>query len=71
MRYKEGQEKLQKIVEEMNGGELSIEEMVEKYEEGMKIYKELSQMLTDFEQRVEVFAQREENSDEVVTYEKQ
>ncbi|MCD1147147.1 exodeoxyribonuclease VII small subunit [Peptoniphilus sp. KCTC 25270] len=71
MKYKEGQEKLQKIVEEMNGGELSIEEMVEKYEEGMKIYKELSQMLTDFEQRVEVFAQREENSDEVVTYEKQ
>lgn len=69
MNYQEGYELLQNIVDEMNSGELSIEEMVSKYEEGMKVYSELSEKLDAFEQRVSVLAEKNETEVEEIPYE--
>lgn len=68
MNYKEGYEELKRLVEEMNSGELSIEEMVEKYEEGMKLYKDLSNRLNVFEQRVSVLTMNKESEIEEKIY---
>lgn len=60
MNYKDGFDKLQKITEEMESGELSLEEMVDRYEEGMKIYGTLSKKLDDFEKRVSLLHEGKE-----------
>lgn len=61
MNYKEAYDKLQKIVDEMNKGDLSIEDMVDRYEEGMTLYKDLSKKLENLEQRVSVLALNEDD----------
>lgn len=68
MNYKEGYEKLQKIVEEMNSGDLSIEEMVDKYEEGISLYKDLNAKLSAFEQRVSLLSVNEDSEIEELEY---
>lgn len=46
-------ERLQTIVGELEGGELSLEESIARYEEGMKLSRRLTQQLEAAEQRIE------------------
>jgi exodeoxyribonuclease VII small subunit len=46
-------ERLQAIVGELEGGELSLEESIARYEEGMKLSRRLTQQLETAEQRIE------------------
>jgi len=52
--FEEGMELLEKIVSELEGGELDLETSIKKYEEGMKLYKECSEKLADARERIEV-----------------
>ena len=45
--------KLQKIVEELSGGKLTLGEALKKYEEGIKLAESCSQTLQDAERKVE------------------
>lgn len=46
-------ERLQTIVSELEGGELSLEESIARYEEGMKLSRRLTQQLETAERRIE------------------
>lgn len=63
--YQEAQDHLNGLVQAIESGELSIEEMIDKYEEGMVYYNFLLKKLEDMEQRISVLEQGEE-----VPYEK-
>ena len=52
--YKELTEKLDDIIENLESGELSVEESMEKYEEGVKITKELLAILNKAEEKVKI-----------------
>jgi exodeoxyribonuclease VII small subunit len=46
-------ERLQTIVEELEGGALSLEESIARYEEGVKLSRRLTQTLDQAEKRIE------------------
>jgi exodeoxyribonuclease VII small subunit len=58
-------ERLQTIVEELEGGSLSLEESIARYEEGVKLSRRLTQTLDEAEKRIERLSTGED--DEPVT----
>lgn len=58
--YQEAQDHLNEIVREIDSGELSIEQMIDRYEEGIAYYNFLLSKLEDMEQRISVLEQGEE-----------
>lgn len=58
--YKELTEKLDDIIENLESGELSVEESMEKYEEGVKITKELLAILNKAEEKVKIIRDQDE-----------
>ena len=60
MTYKESMEKLDKIIESLEQGELSVEESMEKYAEGMKTTKALLMILNQAEEKVKIMDGEEE-----------
>jgi exodeoxyribonuclease VII small subunit len=51
--FEEAIERLQAIVEELEGGDLSLEDSIARYEEGMKLSRRLTQTLEEAEKRIE------------------
>lgn len=51
---------LEKIVTELEKGDLNLDESVKKFEEGMKISKECSEMLEETEKRITILLNDEE-----------
>ena len=49
-------EKLEGIVEDLESGELSLEEMLKKYEEGVKLSNFCNQTLNKAEQKIEILS---------------
>jgi exodeoxyribonuclease VII small subunit len=54
--FEETIERLQTIVEELEGGSLSLEESIARYEEGVKLSRRLTQTLDEAEKRIERLA---------------
>ena len=52
-RFEDAIERLESIVDELEGGALTLEESIARYEEGMKLSKWLTQRLDEAEKRVE------------------
>ena len=50
-------DKLEKIVEKMEGGDLSLEESLKVFEEGVKLTRECQQALTLAEQKVKMLTE--------------
>ena len=48
---------LEKIVQELEGGDLSLEQSLEKFEQGMKLSRFCSEKLTETEKRISVLMQ--------------
>ena len=59
-RFEADIKKLQKIVEELASGKLTLEESLKKYEEGIKLAKNCSAVLTDAQRKVELLMKKEE-----------
>jgi len=55
--FEEALERLEHIVEELEGGALTLEESLARYEEGMKLSRRLTQTLDDAERRIEKLVQ--------------
>jgi exodeoxyribonuclease VII small subunit len=51
--FEEAIERLQAIVEELEGGSLSLEESIARYEEGVRLSRRLTQTLDEAEKRIE------------------
>ena len=58
--YKELMEKLEGIIENLETGEISVEESMEKYEEGVQITKDLLEILNKAEEKVKIMRDQEE-----------
>jgi len=58
--YKELTEQLEEVLKELEGGELSVEESMKKYEEGVLLTKELLQILEKAEAKVKLIQSDEE-----------
>ncbi|MBL7222539.1 MAG: exodeoxyribonuclease VII small subunit [Candidatus Brocadiae bacterium] len=50
---------LEKIVEELEGGSLTLDEALERYERGMAAHKECAQILAAAEKRIEVLLKQD------------
>lgn len=51
--FEEALRRLESIVEELEGGELSLEDSIARYEEGMRLSRGLTQKLDEAEKRIE------------------
>ena len=52
IKFEEGMEKLEQIANELEKGDLDLDESVKKFEEGMKISKQCSDMLQEAEKKI-------------------
>ncbi len=50
--------RLEEVAQRLEAGDLTLEESVALYEEGMRLAEECQGLLTDVEQRIEVLRQR-------------
>lgn len=55
MKFEEAFDKLKQQAEIIKSGELSLEESIKAYEEGMKYYQVCSKILTEAKQKIETF----------------
>ena len=56
LRFREGMERLEDIIKGLEGGELELEDALERYEEGLRLYRRLGAILADAEKRIEVLS---------------
>lgn len=54
MRFEEGLKRLEYTLETLENGELALEESIQKYEEGMKLYNFCREKLDCLEKKVEI-----------------
>jgi exodeoxyribonuclease VII small subunit len=52
--FEEAMKRLEEIVEQMESGDLSLDDLILRYEEGMKLVKVCQERLTVAEQRIEI-----------------
>lgn len=57
--FEEDMKRLQKIVEELSSGKLSLDASLQKYEEGMKLSERCSSVLQDAQRSVEALMKKD------------
>lgn len=57
--FEEQMEQLEKIVEELEKGELSLEDSVSKFEEGIKISKQCNKTLEEAEKKITILVSKD------------
>lgn len=55
-------ERLEKIVAEMEGGELSLDDMIARFEEGQALIKVCSARLNEVERKIEVLVKKDDGA---------
>lgn len=65
--FEESLEKLETIVGDLEGGDLSLDGSIKKFEEGIKLYKSCKEQLAKSEQKIKVLTDslKEEDFEEV------
>lgn len=58
--FETSMKRLETIVEELEGGELSLEDSIKRYEEGMKLSRHLTTVLDESEKRIERLVERDD-----------
>ena len=61
--FEEDLKKMQKIVEELSGGKITLGESLKKYEEGVRLAQSCSQTLADAQRKVELLMKKDGNFD--------
>ena len=62
--FNKGLLQLEEIVNKMESGELSLEDSLKYFEEGVKIHRQCHTALTDAEQRISVLSENDNYSEE-------
>jgi exodeoxyribonuclease VII small subunit len=57
--FESSMKRLETIVEELEAGELSLEDSIARYEEGMKLSRRLTQVLDESEKRIERLVEKQ------------
>ena len=68
MKFEDALKRLEKIVEELENGSLSLDESLEKYEEGIKLSKTCSKKLEVARKKVEILLKSEDGSVELKAF---
>ena len=58
--YEESVKRLEKIVEDLESKNLSLDESIKKYEEGIALYKNCSKLLQEYENKVEILSKNQD-----------
>jgi exodeoxyribonuclease VII small subunit len=58
--FEDSFKKLEKIIVKLEGGDLPLEETLKLYEEGMRLYTQCAQKLTEVQKKVELLSQTPE-----------
>lgn len=59
LNFEESMQKLEKIASELEKGDLSLEESLTKFEEGMKLSKECNEIIENAEKKITILLQKE------------
>ena len=59
IKFEDAMQELEKIANELEKGELSLEESVAKFEEGMKLSKQCSDMIEKAEKKIKILLQKD------------
>ena len=62
MKFEEGLQRLEQIVGTLDEGEVSVDEALALFKEGLLLTKELSKRLDDIERKVEILVKKENGS---------
>ena len=62
--FNKGLMQLEEIINKMESGELSLEDSLKYFEEGVKIHRQCHTALTDAEQRISVLSENDSYSEE-------
>ena len=62
VKFEQALSRLEKIVEELEGGDLTLDESLARYEEGVKALKKCYEILRDAEKRVEILLKGEDGT---------
>jgi len=54
LNFEDAMDRLEKIVEQMESGKLPLEDLIVRYEEGMKLVKTCQERLVNAEQKIEI-----------------
>ncbi len=65
MKFEEALKKLEKIVDELEGGDLSLDESLDRYEEGIRLSKLCAKRLEVAKKKVEILLKSEDGSVEL------
>lgn len=57
--FEDNMENLEKIVVELEKGDLNLDESISKFEEGIKISKECNKMLEDAEKKITILLEKD------------
>lgn len=61
--------RLEKVVGDLEGGQLSLEEAIEKFAEGVKLARDATKRLDEAETKVEILVRSADGGDEEVPFE--
>ena len=64
MSFEENMESLEKIVQELEKGDLNLDDSIKKFEEGMKISKKCNEMLQEAEKRITILIKKDDKIEE-------
>ena len=64
MNFEETMKKLETITGELEKGDLSLEDSVKKFEEGMELSKKASKILDEAEKKINILIQKEDGIEE-------
>lgn len=62
--FEENMQKLEKIVNELEKGDLSLDESINKFEEGIKISTDCNKILQDAEKKITILLNKDGNIEE-------
>lgn len=68
LKFEQALERLEKLVEKLEDGGLSLEKSLEKFTEGMKLIKFCNKKLTQAEEKIEIVLNEGEEYGEIVSY---
>ena len=69
LNFERAMDRLEKIVDQMESGELSLEDLIVRYEEGMNLVKVCQERLASAEQKIEIIARNNAGKPEVKEFE--
>ena len=62
--FNKGLSKLEEIISKMDSGELSLEESLKYFEEGVRIHRQCHRALKDAEHRISILSENDEYNEE-------